>query len=146
MDNEFCTLIRLILVSYTITLVLLFFHYSQYSFILFKLNFCTMKGNHNKKYKQLYELFEQLPFMTDEGLTSEKKMEQLYLIADDLRLSNQDINVLEQMLRDDNFAHAMGIYYETKRLALSGDENAKIVYEDLKPYFHLALLELVSKQ
>ena len=105
-----------------------------------------MEENHKKKYNQLYALFEQLTFMGDEKLSPEKKLEKLYLIADELSLSSQDVRVLEQMLRDDNFAHAMGIYYETKRLALAGDEGAQAVYEDLKPFFHQALLELVSKQ
>ena len=105
-----------------------------------------MKGNHKKKHKQLHTLFGQLSFMSDDQLSSEKKLEKLYLIADELNLSKQDIQMLEQMLRDDNFAHAMGIYYETKRLALNGDEGAIAVYEDLRPFFHQALLELVSKQ
>lgn len=105
-----------------------------------------MENYPEEKYNQLYALFEQLPFMSDDKLSPESKLEKLRNVADELSLSHRDVLVLEQILRDDNFAHAMGIYYETKGLAQSGDEGAKLIYDDLKPFFHQALMELVSKQ
>ena len=50
------------------------------------------------------------------------------------------------MLMDKNLALAMGIYYEAKFKADQGDVLAQGVYEDLKPYFNLALGDFITSQ
>ena len=73
-------------------------------------------------------------------------MERMRDSAPEISFTIYEIQKLAQVLMDKNFALAMDIYYQAKNKAEQGDEKAIAIYEDLKPYFHLALGDFITKQ
>ena len=104
------------------------------------------KAEQEKVLSKLQTLLEQLSFLEDSSCNSLYKMEHLRDLAPDISFTVYEIQKLVERLMDKNLALAMGIYYEAKYRAEQGDEKALAIYEDLKPYFHLALGDFITKQ
>jgi hypothetical protein len=95
---------------------------------------------------RLQKLLDQLSFMNDPRLSRDYKLEKLHFMAENLHGTAHEIKKLGSILLDRNFAYAMSIYYEAKGKAENGDEQARIIYEKLKPSFHQSLCKFMTKQ